>query len=189
MMEQPKRITLAINREPGTQGRWPIPVAKWPGFRIAEISDLSGNRITGFTQEGDAVVYGGPQNVDQLLATVELEEPRGDIEAAKLDFERQKAASEDVWRGRTYFFSIGSAILTALVALAVAWIAKPSHTGLAIHVDEVHACRDSLQRLGTLAQLQNQTLAGLSTAISGHVSTCDSVLEGIILATAREDTK
>jgi hypothetical protein len=189
MMEQLRHITLAINREPGTPDRWPIPVAEWPGFRIAEITDLSHNRITSFTQEGGAVVYQSPQNVDQLLATVDLREPDNDIEATKLDFERQKAASEDVWRGRTYFFSIGSAILTAAVTLGVAWMAKPSHTGPAIHVDEVHACRDSLQRLGTLAQLQNQTLPGLSAAVSGHVSTCDSVLEGIILAAAKEEPK
>jgi hypothetical protein len=99
------------------------------------------------------------------------------------------AASEDRWRARTYLFSIGSAILTAVVALAVAWIAKPSHTGPTIHVDEVHTCRDSLQRLSTLTQLQNQTVTGLSTAINSHVSTCDSVLEGIILATAKQDSK
>jgi hypothetical protein len=189
MTEQPQRIILALNRVPGREGRWPIPIAKWPGFRIAEITDLSGNRVTGFTQQGDTVVYHSSQNVDQLLATVELEKPSGDIEAAKLDFERQKAASEDVWRGRTYFFSIGSAVLTAVVALAVAWIAKPSHTGPSIHVDEVHTCRDSLQRLGTLAQLQNQTVPGLSTAITSHVSTCDAVLEGLILAAAKEDAK
>ena len=189
MTEQPKRVTIAIKREPGTEDRWPIPLSKWPGFRIAEISDFSGNRIAGFTQEGGAVVFKSPQNVDQLLATVNLEDPNKDIEAAKLDFERQKATSDDAWRGRTYLFSIGSAILTAAVTLAGAWIARPSHTGPAIHVDEVHACRDSLQRLSTIAQIQNQTLSGLSIAISGHVSTCDSVLEGLILAAAKADSK
>jgi hypothetical protein len=188
-MEQPKRITIAIKRDPGTEDRWPVPVSGWPGFRVAEITDLSGNRISGFSQADGAVVYRSPQNVDQLLAAVDLDQPSSDIEAAKLDFERQKAASEDKWRARTYLFSIGSAILTAVVALAVAWIAKPSHTGPTLHVDEVHACRDSLQRLSTLTQLQNQTVTGLSTAIGSHVSTCDSVLEGIILAAAKQDSK
>ena len=67
MTEQPQRITLALNREPGSEGRWPIPIAKWPGFRIAEIADLSGNRITGFTQEADAVIYqSGATDVGEL---------------------------------------------------------------------------------------------------------------------------
>jgi hypothetical protein len=190
MTEQLKRITLALNREPGRQDRWPIPVTQWPGFRIVEITDLRGARVGNFVREDGGVVCRSPQAVDQLLATVELEQPNNDLETAKLNFQRHQAATENIWRGRTYFFSIGSAILTAVVALTVAWMSRPpTRTGVSIPVDTVHACRDSLQRLSTFAQLQNRTIAGLSAAIDGHVTTCDSVLQGMILAAAKENSK
>lgn len=157
-----QRITIELRREPQSKNRWPVPLYSWPGFQISGITDGSGNPVTDFTQREGVVVYSPPRSIDRLFAAVELDTPGVDVEAAKLEFERSKAATEDSWRIRTYLFSIGSAVLTAVVTLGVALIARPSHANAGINVDEVHACRDSLQRLPTLAQLNGQTLQGLA---------------------------
>ena len=65
------------------------------------------------------------------------------------------------------------------ILMAVALIARPSHAGQSINVESVHTCRDSLQRLSTLAQLKGQTLEGLSSAVASHSATCDAVTNSI----------
>jgi hypothetical protein len=188
-MPQSQQLTVELRRESESSDRWPIPLADWPGLHIGEITDVNGKKITAFTQQDGKVIYRSPQPLDRLFATVELERPAKDLEEAKLEFEREKATSEDKWRARTYAFTIGSAILTALVTLGVALIARPSHASTPINVDAVHACRDSVQRLSTLTQLQGQTLQGLSAAVSNHTLTCDPVLLGLIEAAAKSDGK
>lgn len=188
-MTSRQRITLELRREQESKDRWPVPLYNWPGFQISEITDLSGNRITDFTERNGVVVYRPPRAIERLFAAVDLEPPSADIESAKLEFERSKAATEDRWRVRTYLFSIGSAVLTALVTLGVAFMARPSHASPTLNVDALHACRDSVQRLSTLTQLNGQTLQGLSNAVNNHVTTCDPVLEGLIESAAKADAK
>ena len=105
------------------------------------------------------------------------------------ELEKEKARSEDRWRSRTYLFSIGSSILTAAVTLGVAMIARPSPSKSTLNLDSVRFCRDSLRRLPTLAQLQNQTVPELSSAINRHVQDCDGILEALLTEAAKRDTK
>jgi hypothetical protein len=188
-MGQSQRITIEIRRAPETKDRWTIPIANWPGFHVAQISDISGNVIAAFTQEDGVIVCRPDAETARLFATVDLDQPPKDIEAANLEFERAKAASDDQWRMRTYAFSVGSAVLAAIVTIGVALITRPSHATASINIDSVHACRDSLQRLSTLAQLKGQTLEGLATAVGNHSATCDPTLEGLIETVAKGDSK
>ena len=181
-----QRLTIELDRAAGSTDHWVLPLTEWPGFHLAYVADLSGTPMSYTLQNGNIVVA---SDADRLLATVDVDPPPEDIEAAKLEFERAKAGTEDEWRKRTYLFSIGSAVLTAIVTISVALIARPSHSTPAINVDAVHGCRDSLQRLSTLSQIKGQTVHNLATAIANHSSTCDAVLQGLIDQAAKGDSK
>ncbi len=188
-MGDTKRITIQLDPVAGTSDRWSAAISSWPGFRVLEVRTCSSTQTVPFTQEGGQVVHLLDQGENGLFALIEVESPTESIEAAKLDLDRARAKTEDLWRGRTYGFSIGSAVLTAIVSITVAMIARPPKVPTRIDVDAVHSCRDSLQRLSTLTHLQAQTVGGLSSAIGNHVGTCDPVLEGLITTAAKAEAK
>jgi hypothetical protein len=184
-MAQSQTVTIEMQRQLTTADRWILPVLEWSGYRLKKLLDASGNTVTLLAQAGSSIQV--PQNdYARLYAVVEIDPPDNDVEAAKLDLEREKAKSEDYWRGRTYLFSIGSAILAAIVTITVAVLARPSQSPSQINIDAVTACHDSLQRLPTLAQIKNQTVEGLTTAIESHVQSCDSVLQDLTRKAAQE---
>jgi hypothetical protein len=187
-MADTQRLTIQL--EPaGVPDRWSVPISGWPGFRILDVRRGPGGDPVPFVLDGGQIVYRLPQNEGRPFASVEVEAPTANIEAAKLAMEKEKTKTEDIWRSRTYGFSIGSAILTAAVTLGVAWIARPSHEGVSINVDGVQSCRDSLKQLTSLTQFQNQTIGNLSNAIKDHADTCDAVLGNLIDAAAKKDSK
>jgi hypothetical protein len=184
-MAESQIVTMAIERQPTTTDHWILPVLEWSGFRLKTLLDSAGNTVTLLAQVGSSIQVAARDDA-RLYAVVEIDPPDKDIEAAKLTLEQQKAKSEEYWRGRTYLFSIGSALLTAIVAITVAVLSRPSQPASHINVDAVAACQDSLQRLPTLARLNNQTVEGLTTAIEGHVQACDSVLQELTRRAAKE---
>jgi hypothetical protein len=107
--------------------------------------------------------------------------PSSDLEAQKLEFEKEKQSLEEQWRKRTFIWSISSTLLGAVVAIAVPLVssggkdAKPH-----VSLDAVVACRTSLQRLPTLANSQGQTVDNLKTVIAKHDVDCDQVLVDMI---------
>jgi hypothetical protein len=105
---------------------------------------------------------------------------QNDIEARKLELEREKAASDDRWRKRTLWFSIGSAVLSAIIALSVAFIAKPSPFKPNIDVARVQDCRNSVKRLVDFTKRIDANKTTLSQAIEQHANTCEQVLDDVI---------
>jgi hypothetical protein len=188
-MADTQRLTIQLDTVAGAPDRWSVPVSTWPGFRILDVRTEPGDHPVPFILDAGQIVYRLPDGESRPFASIEVESPTANIEASKLALEREKAKTEDIWRSRTYMFSIGSAVLTAAVTLAVAWIARPSHDAASFNVDAVQSCRDSLQRLSSLTQYRDQTVGNLSTAIKGHVDTCDGVLDSLISAAAKKDSK
>ena len=182
-----ERIMIPLNQIGDSKSRWSTAALKWPGFRLLEVRASDEGRSIPFRCEGQEIILEDVGNL-RPTALVEIEHPQ-DIESAKLDLERAKTKTEDLWRTRTYVFSIGSAVLTAVVAISVALIGAPSSKGLPVNIDAVQSCEDSLQRLSTLTQIPNQTVGGLSSAIHSHVDTCDGMLQGVIRAAAKKDSK
>jgi hypothetical protein len=188
-MADVEQISIKLDAVPGMANRWSTVTSSWPGFRVIEVRDSPTGPAVPFSIEGKNVLFQSPQSDTVPFALVEVENPVSNIENAKLALEQAKAQSEDRWRSRTYMFTIASALLTALVTITVALIARPAHDGVSIDVDAVHSCRDSLQRLSSLTRFQDQTVGNLSSAIGNHVTTCDQVLEGLITSAAKRDSK
>ena len=186
----PESQRFMVQLVPETQGthRWRVPLSNPRKFRVINVVDGAGHE-TPFTLHGDQIIECSADLESSPLAEIELENPNGDIEAEKLQLEKEKARSEDRWRSRTYLFSIGSSILTAVVTLGVAMIARPSPSKSTLNLNSVRVCRDSLRRLPTLARLQNQTVQELSTAINRNVQDCDEILEELLTEAARRETK
>jgi hypothetical protein len=107
------------------------------------------------------------------------------LEQAKLDFEREKLAIEDRSRRQTFIWTVCSGLLTAAVTITVAWLGvfgkqDTKQGATAIPRERVVACRDSLQRLISLADLSGQTMPALSEAARRHKNECDPVLTDLI---------
>ena len=107
------------------------------------------------------------------------------LEQAKLDFEREKLALEDRSRRQTFVWTVCSGVLTAAVTILVAWLGvfgkkDDKKGGSSIARERVVDCRDSLQRLVSLGNVNGQTVATLSEAATRHKSTCDPVLTDLI---------
>ena len=112
-----------------------------------------------------------------------------EIEQEKLAFEREKLVLEHDWRRRSYRWSIISGVLSAIVAISVAYIStgagKPTHLTSGINDGPVLACRDSLKRLETLSgNPSTQSEASLVQAIQLHANQCDPVLVQLLAALA-----
>lgn len=188
-MAEKRRVTVQLDPVPGTVDRWSTALSTWPGFQIIEVKPVANGGTLSFTQNNGEIVCSLETRSKGLLAQVEVDDPAVSVEAARLELDRAKAKTEDLWRGRTLWFSIGSAILTAVVSVTLALIARPAKPNVRIDVDAVHSCRDSLQRLSTLSRLPNETVVDLSSAIGSHVNTCDAVLEGLIVSAAKSNNK
>jgi len=118
-----------------------------------------------------------------------MSESTADLQAAMLELERQKGQSENLWRKRTYGFTIASALLTAAISISVALIARPSASKPSIDVAAVRACRDSVDRLSDSTQQVSATKDTLSQAIGRHAAICGPVLDDVIGAVAGSVTR
>lgn len=111
---------------------------------------------------------------------------KADIEAQKLAFEKEKHSLEETWKRRTFAWSIVSTILGSAVSVGVTLAGKNgAEAPSAPSVAAVQGCRNSLQRLPTLASLSGQTVAGLAHAIKLHEADCDRVLSDLALYLAK----
>lgn len=105
--------------------------------------------------------------------------PTDDFEVAKLAFEQKKLDLEIHWKKRTFQWSIASALLTAIILIAVGFFAN-SGSSFNISTGPVESCRESLQRLTTLANINGQTVSNLASAIARHERECNEVLIDIL---------
>jgi hypothetical protein len=157
-MAELQRITVKLERAAESTDHWKTALIRWPGFRVLTVSAAGRGATIPFTLDGEDIICSLPDGEACPLALVELKTPAEDVDASRLDLDREKQKTEDLWRSRIYLFSIGSALLTAVVTISVAIIARPSASTPAFDVDAVQSCRDSLQRLSTLPQLPGQTV-------------------------------
>jgi hypothetical protein len=186
MAQEPLVFTVRIARDSYKQDRWLSPALQLPGAKLLGIAGDAGHSVTGATLTDGAIL--APSG-EEPLTVATLEVP-GDLtlqsvlEQAKLDLEHEKIALEEANRRRTWQWSIGSAVLTAVVTLTVAYMNKPDPArpivGTAPSSDSVEACRASLQRLPLLAATNNQTVASLAEAIRRHQADCDEVLVKVL---------
>lgn len=106
---------------------------------------------------------------------------KSEIEAAKLDLEKQKLVLEDKWKKRTYVWTILSALLTAGVTLTIAFFpAKETKKQVSLQVGPVENCLNSLKRTDTLSKLGDQELPALVNAVQIHVGNCEGVLQTLV---------
>lgn len=188
-MADMKRLSIWLEPMAGTRDRWSVPVSDWPGFHVLEVRSGTTGPLSPFSLEGDVIACQVTDPDRRAVALIEVESPATNIEAAQLALDQAKAKTEDIWRSRTYLFSIGSALLTAVVTITVALITRPSHDGVSFDVDAVRSCRDNFHVLSMLPEIKDQNVANLSTAIRNHVNTCEPVLQGLLDAASKKDGK
>ena len=117
---------------------------------------------------------------DALVAASTLEE-------AKVQLEREKVQLEDRANKRTVWVSVATAIIAATATIGVALIAspggKPTPPSTAPNAfRDLVECRQSLNRLTSLAPNGQQTLTTIREAITLHATVCDDRLAAAIAA-------
>jgi len=103
--------------------------------------------------------------------------------------EEAKLALEEKWRRRTFVWTIASALITAAVSVSIAVIQLDEPDGgrfpEGVVAGKIQECRDSLQRLETLANVPGQTVVKLKEAVNRHEQACDETLIDILAEAAQ----
>ena len=96
--------------------------------------------------------------------------------------ERERIISDERAGRRTLWVSIGTAVISAAAAIGVALIAHigGGGTSVAKTYKDLVECRESLNRLSTLAGNQQQTLNSLRDAVGRSIDSCSERLEAAI---------
>lgn len=181
MSQMPLNFSVQVTANPLDPTKLLSEAFKLPGVKLIATHTGDGIRANGPVLR-DGALIAPPGGAIVAFATLEVP---GDLvlqsalDEQKFSLERDKARSEDENRRRTLLWSVGSAVLTAVVTLGVAFInrggdAKPSSAGAP--ADAVQACRASLKRLPLLAKVSGQTVQALAEAIDRHEADCDEVL-------------
>ena len=97
--------------------------------------------------------------------------------------EEAKVALEEKWRRRTFVWTIASALITAAVSVSIAIIQLDESDGIV--AGKIQECRDSLQRLESLANISGQTVVNLQDAVNRHKQACDETLIDILAEAAQ----
>jgi hypothetical protein len=181
MSQVPLRFSVQVTADPQDPAKRFSGAFKLPGVRLTGTQTVDGIHADGpILRDGALVVPSDGAAI--AFATLEVPGdlvPQSALDEQKFSLEKEKARSEDANRRRTLLWSAGSAVLTAVVTLGVAYInkggdAKPSAGGAP--ADAVQACRASLKRLPLLARANGQTVQALAEAIDRHEADCDEVL-------------
>lgn len=180
-MADPLRIVAVLDPIDGSPGLWTSPALTLPGAKTTRITDDHGADIPGASLMQGAVML--PSTIRRAFASLTVPDgllSKEDVEARKLDFERDKQSSAELWQRRTFMWTIASAFLTLLVTLGGQTILKGSNPGLGIAVDELDTCRNSLKRTVLLAGQAGETVGTLTAAVRQHDAACDGLLVTLI---------
>lgn len=171
---------------------WTTDALALPKARLESVQSADGDAVE-FDRQADKIIMSKPGS-GKLVGTIELPEDlvaASLIEKTKLDFEREKLAGEERAGRRTLWISLTTAIVSALATVAVAFIAqsgssKPSsQPSVSQAFKDLVECRESLNRLATLAHLDQQTLTNLQEAVGRSVADCSDRLDRAIGAAQR----
>lgn len=167
---------------------WVSDALKLPQAHVASIVDGAGKPVA-FDMRGSTVTL--KNQVAPIIARIELPEALVEVSAldrAKVELDREKLAVEERGGRRTLWVSLATAVVSAAATIGVALVtnlggssapkAAPAPTAYRDLVD----CRESLNVLGSLTNLDPQTLQNLKEAIRRHVDTCKDRLDIAIAA-------
>jgi len=181
MPQVPLNFSVQVTSDPQDPTKRLSEAFKLPGVRLIGTHTVDGIRTEGPVLR-DGVLMAPSKGAAIAFATLEVPGdlvPQSALDEQRFSLDMEKARSEDDNRRRTLLWSAGSAVLSAVVALGVAYInkggdTKPSSGGAP--TDAVQACRASLKRLPLLAKMEGQTVQALAEAIDRHEADCDEVL-------------
>jgi hypothetical protein len=170
-----------------SDGGWTSEALTLPKARVAAVLSAKGDSLPFDPKQGTISVAKGAA---PLYARIEL--PAELIEASTLDqakvaLERDKLAVEERAGRRTLLVSVVTAIVSAAAALGVALITNlggsPSpHPIAPTAYKDLVDCRESLNTLASLANLNQQSLQSLKEAVGRHVEACRDRLSTAIAA-------
>jgi hypothetical protein len=177
-------IDVLLERK--TENSFRSEALKLTSSRLGNAFRLTGEPLD--FQETDGVVLAKCAD-DRVVGRVELMEPlvtASEVQRVRDSVEREKIASEERAGRRTVWVSVASAVISAAAAIGVALIAHldgaPPST--AKTYKDLVECRESLNRLGTLAGNQGQTLGSLREAVDRSILACKDRLEAAIAGSA-----
>ena len=179
-----KSIIIAVDaeRQTGSVNKWIFPLASRSNAKILSIVASSGEIVDPFQTDDTFIVASVDPSVKSVKVTVELT-LESDLEGQKLLLERTKVEIDEHWKKRAFLFSVGSALLTAGVSIAIAFsgaLKKVDPGKPQVSEAAARTCRDSLKRLPTLARLNGQTVQSLGEAIQRHDELCSDVLVDVL---------
>src|SRR5262245_33385616 len=126
MSQVPLCFSVQVTADPQDAGKRLSGAFKLPGVRLTETHTVDGIRADGsILRDGALVVPSDGATI--AFATLEVPGdlvPQSELDEQKFSLERERARSEDENKRRTLLWSAGSAVLTAVVTLGVAYINK-----------------------------------------------------------------
>ena len=155
---------------------------KLPSSRLGDVFRLTGERLD--FREADGGVLAECDD-ERIVGRVELKDSlvaASEVQKAKDLVERERIVSEERAGRRTFWVSVTTAVISAVATIGVALIAHiggGGTSGAKTYKDLVE-CRESLNRLGTLAGNQQQTLNSLRDAVGRSIDSCSERLEAAI---------
>ena len=184
-------VTVSLRPVAGRRNRWASDALAWPGARVERVFSDSSNENIAFTIDDGFVLLRDPPH-QPLYALVSI---RNDLLLGAADvvaphaLEEAKLALEEKWRRRTFVWTIASVLITAAVSVSIAIIQLDEPDGgrfpEGVVAGKIQECRDSLQRLETLANVPGQTVVKLKEAVNRHEQACDETLIDILAEAAQ----
>lgn len=95
-------------------------------------------------------------------------------------FEEKKIALEEKWRYRTFLSGLVTAAVSAIVAVSIAVLGKPTSSATGkVPSGVIRACESNLVRLSVLAGRSDQTVAQLKQAIINSEGSCIPMIQTV----------
>ena len=183
-MNGKRKFLIALEPVEGQAGRWYSGALGLPQARVMSVRTNLGELVHFAPDDQGIAIVGTTAN--QLEAHIEV---ASDL-LSQEDIERQKLEYEERGRRNTFLWSIGSGLLTAAVTLGVAWVNKPAvqhgkQTSAPPSFADLDQCRDSLERLSTLASNEDQILEDIRKLVRSHDEACRDRLEAALASLRR----
>jgi hypothetical protein len=183
MWEPRMNCVVEVRLDKGIEkGEWRSCLLDVPGVEVLKAWNEDGASVA-FEQQG--ILLRAEPDITlaraQLRLTADLVAASA-LDDAKLNFDREKLASDDRSSRRTVWFTVIAALISATATIAVALIARPGQTPVQAPPGyrQLSECQRSLDRLATLSSLPTQTLGDLQAAVKNHEDACRDSLRAAV---------